>query len=279
MASIVKLLGIFLFGLLASACQPAAPPSHPGQTGFCDEIDPMTTALGAATVECLGTANDQQYTVENGYLRRAFDKCVQNSALIPVIDNLLALQQDETLPAARACFADRWTEWKKAFARRNIRVCPVWRPIMIFGTPTREKVAWFGALPEPSREAPLLKPQIYKTFDVFEVEFPAGTPPQPCGDAGQCAFECAGGLPGYALQVEGNRVLADVLSWWRTDPPGTFTTPHRMSWYNNPPPPGATRGDVNRVGEKCTWWNGVTHMTRLLSKRCPSPGHCHSSCP
>jgi hypothetical protein len=274
----------------------------------CGAFDPYRAALAHATVACTGTIGPSSFEVDSsGYLQRAFHECsaaeAQGSS-IRDIDDLLSIQRRENLPNARACFADHWSEWKASFTTQGNAACPAWTKVGGEGMPTRAAVASLAeAMPKPipsigaaqeGRAAPTVGHRLPDTVTsesfgrteenfFYRVAFEGEPPKQSCGAAEACAAQCAGGLPGFYVGLRDGLVVGDPL-WW-LDPTyyGDGMSPYMIADYYHPMSfyrelPGAIYGHKNRVGEKCSLWNGAFHMIGILRLYC-IPGTDMMVCP
>jgi hypothetical protein len=283
----------------------------------CATYDTYTAALGALTVDCIGTLDPKAYAVsKDGYLTPTFDKCTvpagDRGNKLRSIKQLLSLQyRTARLPFAKQCVADRYNAFLQDFASMGIDSCPVWggkkeinpiTPAVLSKVIPSLPVIPEDGLKDDGRPLPAFVTESLKVNSTYEVGFPQGAPAQEgCTTASECALKCAGAFPGFALDTVGEAsVLTDPVAWLlettyagpTADPflrPGYY---HPMSWYGGVP--GVHFGDYARYepcgldangapvckAELCTYFTGV-HKLTTLQKDCIIEGDldtCNSYC-
>lgn len=269
----------------------------------CSTYDTYTAALGALTVDCIGTLDPKAYSIsKDGYLTPSFDKCTTGKdSKLRSIKQLLSLQyRTARLPFAKHCMADRYNAFLQDFSKSGIDVCPVWgspRVINPITPAVLEKVVpSLPVIPEDGlkddgRPLPPVVTEALKVNSTYAVGFPQGIPAQDgCKTPAECALKCAGAFPGFALDTVGEAsVLTDPVAWllettYAGPPtePDPFLRPgyyHPMSWYGGVP--GVHFGEYERYEpcgvdangvpvckpEMCTYFTGV-HKLTTLQKDC-----------
>jgi len=270
----------------------------------CSVYDAYTAALGALTVDCLGTADPRAYQVsKDGLLQPAFDSCPLDKALMSKIRQLLSIQQRTArLPFAKQCLAGRFETYQAKFANSGVTACPTWKKSRVVNPITLKTVIEAeGGLPElPAQEngRPLPVLELLKENSFYNVEL--DTTGQKCETPADCAQICAGGFPGFVISGEGNSVLTDPVAWLLdntyvsggSDPFLRATYYHPMSYYGGAP--GVLFGDsaraepcgppVNGVQvcgpEQCSYFAG-SHLKTFLQLDCLDPAvpdSCVSYC-
>ena len=225
-------------------------------------------ALGAATLECLGTVSPDTYIVEEGVLRRNFATCREKGTL-QTIDNLLALQH---IADAAETFVTTWERWKGNFGAEDVTACPTWQRLRTWQQPAAGDVldGYAGRVGE--------------SFTEYAVHSPA------CADAACAvhdALACAGGF-GETFLVSSDPQRGSVTVdpvWWLDDtdfPPeyNPFLSDgyyHAMSFYGSVP--GDIYGAVNREGEYCSKYHaGYHYKLRLRALYCAPDWICMTEC-
>jgi hypothetical protein len=180
------------------------------------------------------------------------------------------------LPHARECLAGRWAAWRAKFDERAIAECPQWRKEQTIAAPTADRidqlVTELPAMPAKMARTAMTAQKAPPSEEnyLFSAYYPGGAPTQHCGTPGECAAQCAGGLPGFVVSTEGAHVLADPAYWLIDtvfDPnPDPFKRPgyyHPMCYHG--PPPGTIVGHRNRADEFCCYYasDGINYILRL----------------
>jgi hypothetical protein len=262
-------------------------PSSQQATGLqvCADYNGYTAALAEATVACTGTIGPESFDASTGVLRRTFDQCVgpQPKALLQDVDNLLILQKLPGQDPLRQCYVEPWKAWRQKFLESGNRACPAWKNVgPVPDTVPNEKnlTSITNALPAlhhpqtvprgqtvPIPPATKTDVKFGKENFFYTVSFNNLQATQPCGNAQSCAIECAAGLAGFYQSSDGDRIVGDALWWW--DPNIYSPDPYLQSGYYHPMsyyglPPGARFGHPNRVGESCSYWDGLQHVPATL---------------
>jgi hypothetical protein len=255
----------------------------------CSEFDGYASALASFTIDCLGTIDQNSFSVNpDGLLVRNFQKCTQGDPTkLDSIDAFLSLQlRTVRLPFAKECIAGRWADWKLKFDQSGVQTCPLWTKQQVINAPTPALIDRFipllAQLPvKDDGTRPAFLGQMKESY-VYTVAFATATqPPQKgCDTPGSCAELCAGGFPGFVLRTDAQTVLADPPYWLldntyasaAADPflkPGYY---HPMSYYG--PLPGTQFAHRNRaapcptcVAETCSYYTGI-HVKLALKEDC-----------
>jgi hypothetical protein len=291
-----------VLGATASvACGEAVPTGDAGSRSAteqrpldeCASVRSYTAALGEATIRCLGTFGPDTYHVgADGLLVPSFAACTQTGAgtAFRDIGDLLSLQASGVLPAARDCMVESFVGWADRFRALGRSECPTFRVVESRGAPTRDAVLElthrfdFAGLVSGRAYAKPDEMELHENF-VYDVAFADGKSAKPCGDALDCATDCASAFPGWFVGTEDGRFIGDP-SWWVAGSnydsgssldPFDYPYVHLMSFYG--PPPGDVYAHRDRVGEACTKWaGGSLHYVVTLRSFCLNGLGCMSKC-
>lgn len=246
-----------------------------------DSRDALLSALGSATLDCLGTVDPGSYSTKTGALTRTFDKCPTGSqTALGQIDALLGVQNSKQGQADKLAshYVNTWGKYVKGFPS-EIKVCPTWGGKKVINPPTFENV----------------KKHIEGKDPVGKENYTYKVASEQCGKDAKCtvkhALACAGGF-GSQFLISGDAETSSVLvdpAWWNTtwefadDASNPFMTPgyyHGMSYYGTKP--GALYGAVQRAGEVCSKWSeiaGKHYLDRkLVEIDCGGGWYCMSYC-
>jgi hypothetical protein len=265
-----------------AAKAPAAPVEHPARTeagrGQVDPRDRLLAALGAATLDCLGTVAPSTYGISGGILERSFEACTTGDrAALGVIDALLGVQHSAEGKAERLPehYASRWTRSAERVGRSTGDACPTWTLQERMNEPTPENVRRLGS-----------RTTGQKSNARYAVRADG------CAD-GRCAVEraarCAGAF-GDAFIVRLDPRRAEVVvdpSWWLlNDTYPDDENPFKTSGYYHPMSysgrvPGARFGTLARSTELCSRWDESTnkhYIHYLVPIECSPGWKCMSYC-
>ena len=252
-------MGVVVAGLVLTVPAPGVTQNR--RAPDVDGRDSLLAALGALTIECLGTVGPSNYSTESGVLTRTFDGCRGGDAQVLMhIDALLAVQ---TAPQGRADrlaahYTSRWNAFVASFPFDRISECPTWRLLNVLDAPTSKRVQQLT----DRRRTDVGSPPIGKENHRYRVSSGLCGPDRSC--AVRHAAVCAGGF-GPQFLVEGDAVQGRIEvdpAWWLThyefssDSANPFKQPgyyHAMSYWGNPP--GSLYAAVERVGELCSQWD------------------------
>jgi hypothetical protein len=266
----------------------------------CAAFDQYSASLAALTVDCTGTIGPDAYSVNSdGIMKRNFDSCGLDKTKLAAIDSLLTIQfRSVRLPYVKECLNGRWQDWKAQFAQSGITACPTWRKTSTIGTPTDDVITkllpQLEKLPQDDDGTrPAFLSQLKENYQ-YVVTMPAGIPGQKCQTPGDCATQCAGGLPGFVIRSDGETVLTDPAYWLldttyatsSTDPFLKLGYYHPMSYSG--PLPGAQFAAAARAKpcptcqpETCSYYGGSIHIKLPLRKDClddSDPTTCVAVC-
>jgi hypothetical protein len=198
----------------------------------CAPYDTYTAALAEFTIACTGTIGPDSFAVEQGYLRRKFERCQTKGGLLGVtlhdVDDLLKLQEDQFANdlvrapdgvrpmTLRECYVRPWEAWLAENFADGTNPCPNWYQLSADPSsdlPTPEGIArWGKLLPnandqgviEISRDAAIRLPAPKENF-FYAVRF-LGTAAvdarAKCGTAETCGNLCSNGLEGFYLDTK-----------------------------------------------------------------------------
>jgi hypothetical protein len=255
-------MGVVAAGLMLTVPAPGVTQNR--RAPDVDGRDSLLAALGALTIECLGTVGPSNYSTESGILTRTFDGCRGGDAqVLAHIDALLAVQ---TAPQGRADrltahYTSRWNAFVASFPFDQISECPTWRLLNVLDAPTSTRVQQLA----DRRRTEVGSPPIGKENHRYRVSSGLCGPDRSC--AVRHAAVCAGGFgPQFLVErdAEHGRIEVDP-AWWLThyeysnDSANPFKQPgyyHPMSYWGDPP--GSLYAAVERVGERCSKWDAAS---------------------
>ncbi len=245
-----------------------------------DSRDSLLSALGSATIDCLGTVDPHSYVIKGGTLVRTFQGCVKGAShtALTDIDAILGVANSAQgkKDQLAAYYVATWKKYLDGFPS-GIEVCPTWKRSAVLNPPTFENVKAAIDSGEIGKEG-----YLYTVTDLKQCK---GNPSCEVKNA----LACAGGF-GSQFLVSGDPKKGTVTvdpAWWLThyeyvsDESNPFMMPgyyHAMSYYGTLP--GSVYGAVERAGERCSQYSAGKHYTdrKLVPIDCGGGWKCMSYC-
>lgn len=220
----------------------------------CADYAGLTALLAEKTIACTGTIGPNSFAIDDqGQLKNNFDSCTAGDASARAsnfesVTKLVRLQAFRSaLPRFQECLVDRYTRWTELFKRTELKSCPAWKKLAVFGegnaatskqlgkmqlkfpyvpaSPKNVRLPSPGAITQQSaRLVPTdLQPSPDERFADIHVpskssilyEISYSQPEPNCDDPAVCAAQCAAFLPGFVVSAAGNQLVADPASWYR----------------------------------------------------------------
>ena len=232
-----------------SASSQSQPPPSPDSRAL------LLSALGTATIECLGTVGPDTFSTSTGFLERTFRSCPVDGEALTRIDALLGVQHSEQgrVDDLGGYYTGTWNAFVESFPRR-VRTCPNWTLLNVIDAPTTESVARIMREGRPGKENRR-----------YAITAPDG---QTSSSAVDQAVVCAGGFgEGFIVYADGPRGTIEVdPAWWLLDyeytgeergpcTPFPFDEGYSHGYCDSLGTPiGTLYGAIEREGERCCAW-------------------------